>query len=83
MKVNLEERIKQAVRANGYELYYQEKQPSSPEDMYEIKFWVEDRNCKQYDFKTIYVRDEKDPKTKAFELLLTEYIETYFNQIDK
>lgn len=38
MKVNLENRVKNIIRALGYELHYEEKQPSSSEDMYEIKF---------------------------------------------
>jgi hypothetical protein len=82
MKTNLENWLKQAIRNTGYELYYQEKLPSSSEDMYEIKFWVEDRDQKQYDFKTIYIRDESNPKAKAFKLLLSEYINAYMTLIN-
>lgn len=81
MRPNIENRIKQAIRYHGYELHYAETLPSSPEDIYEIKFWLEDRNQNQFDFKTIYIRDEKNPKDKAFKLLLNDYIEAYIDKV--
>ena len=49
--------------------------------MYEIKFWIEDRHLTKFDYKTIYIRNNKNPKQEAFKLLLNEYINNYYNDL--
>ena len=80
-RLNIENTIKKIVASKGYILNYEEKNPSSPEDMYEIKFWIEDRTLTKFDYKTIYIRDKKDPKQEAFKLLLNEYIDNYYSDV--
>lgn len=80
-RINIEDTIKRIVASKGYILNYEEINPSSPEDMYEIKFWIEDRNLTKFDYKTIYIRDKKYPKQEAFKLLLNEYINNYYNEL--
>lgn len=75
--MDIERKIKNICASLGYDLKYSETNPSSTEDMYEIKFWVEDRNLNKYDFKTIYIRDSPNPKRKAFKLLMDECITEY------
>lgn len=77
-RINIEDTIKKIVASKGYILNYEEVNPSSPEDMYEIKFWIEDRHLTKFDYKTIYIRDKKNPKQEAFKLLLNEYINNYY-----
>lgn len=81
LKVNIENTIKKAILSKGYYLKYEETYPSSPEDMYEIKFWVEDRNLNQFDYKTIYIRNKENPKEEAFKLLLNEYVQSYYSEL--
>ena len=77
-RIDIENTIKRIVASRGYVLNYEEKNPSSPEDMYEIKFWIEDRNLTKFDYKTIYIRDKKYPKQEAFKILLNDYINNYY-----
>lgn len=77
-RIDIEDTIKRIVASRGYVLNYEEKNPSSPEDMYEIKFWIEDRNLTKFDYKTIYIRDKKYPKQEAFKILLNDYINNYY-----
>lgn len=80
-RINIEDTIKRIVASKGYMLNYEEVNPSSSEDMYEIKFWLEDRNLLKFDYKTIYIRNNKNPKQAAFKLLLNEYINNYYSDV--
>lgn len=77
-RIDIEDTIKRIVASKGYVLNYEETNPSSSEDMYEIKFWIEDRHLTKFDYKTIYIRNKKNPKQEAFKLLLNEYIHNYY-----
>lgn len=72
-----EERLNTILSRRGYLLKYEEIQPSSAEDMYEMKVWIEDNSGTKYAYKSIYVRDCKDPKAKAFKLLIDGFIDSY------
>lgn len=78
-----ENAIKAIFRRRGYELNYTETLPSTPEDMYELNTWVEDRYGNKYDYRKIYVRDHPTPKIKAFKLLLDQMIGSYLENIKK
>lgn len=79
-RINIEDTIKRIVSSKGYILNYKETPASSSEDMYEITFWLEDRNLQKFDYKTIWIRDKKNPKNEAFRLLLNEFIEDYYSR---
>ena len=81
-RIDIEDTIKRIVASKGYVLNYEETNPSSSEDMYEIKFWIEDRHLTKFDYKTIYIRDKKNPKQEAFKLLLNEYINNYYLDVN-
>lgn len=72
-----EERINTVLSKRGYLLKYEEIQPSSPEDMYEMRTWIEDNSGERYAYKSVYVRNCKDPKSKAFRLLIDGFIDSY------
>ena len=72
-----EERLNTVLSRRGYLLKYEEVQPSSEEDMYEMKTWIEDNSGTKYAYKSIYVRNCKDPKAKAFRLLIDGFIDGY------
>lgn len=81
-----EERINTILSRRGYLLKYEEIPASSAEDMYEMKIWIEDNSGTKYDYKNIYVRNCKDPKTKAFKLLIDGFIDSYcqgLNEINR
>lgn len=80
-RINIEDTIKRIVASKGYVLNYEETNPSSSDDMYEIKFWIEDRNLTRFDYKNIYIRNNKNPKQAAFKLLLNDYINNYYSNI--
>lgn len=73
----MENRINTILSKRGFLLKYEETLASSPEDMYEMKVWIEDNSGTKYDYKKIYIRDCKDPKTKAFRLLIDGFIDGY------
>lgn len=75
--------INSILSRRGYFLKYEETPASSPEDMYELKVWVEDRNGTKYDYRTIYVRDAPNPKKKAFDLLIDQLIGGYYESIKR
>lgn len=72
-----EERLNTILSKRGYLLKYEEVQPSSEEDMYEMKTWIENNSGTKYAYKSIYVRNCKDPKSKAFRLLIDGFIDSY------
>ena len=57
-----EERLNTILSRRGYLLKYEEIPASSADDMYEMKTWFEDNSGTKYAYKSIYVRNCKDPK---------------------
>ena len=72
-----EERLNTILSRRGYLLKYEEIPASSADDMYEMKTWIEDNSGTKYAYKSIYVRNCKDPKHKAFRLLIDGFIDSY------
>jgi hypothetical protein len=72
-----EERLNTILSRRGYLLKYEEIPASSADDMYEMKTWIEDNSGTKYAYKSIYVRNCKDPKQKAFRLLIDGFIDSY------
>jgi hypothetical protein len=75
--INIEKKIKDILFDRGMVLTYEEVEPSSPEDMYEITFYL---NGEIY--RTMFIRHDKSPKKKAFTILLDEIINGYYNSIN-
>lgn len=75
--VNIEKKIKDILFNRGMVLTYEEVEPSSPEDMYEITFYL---NGEIY--RTMFIRHDKSPKKKAFTMLLDEIIDGYYNSVN-
>lgn len=75
--VDIEKKIKDILFERGMVLTYKEIEPSSPEDMYEVTFYLNDEI-----YKTMFIRYDKSPKKKAFTLLLDEIINGYYNSIN-
>ena len=72
--IDIEKKIKDILFDRGMVLTYEEVEPSSPEDMYEVTFYL---NGEIY--KTMFIRHDKSPKKKAFNILLDEIIDGYYN----
>lgn len=72
--IDIEKKIKDILFDRGMVLTYEEVEPSSPEDMYEVTFYLNDEI-----YKTIFIRHDKSPKKKAFNILLDEIIDGYYN----
>ena len=72
--IDIEKKIKDILFDRGMVLTYEEVEPSSPEDMYEVTFYL---NSEIY--KTMFIRHNTSPKKKAFNILLDEIIDGYYN----
>lgn len=72
--IDIEKKIKDILFDRGMVLTYEEVEPSSPEDMYEVTFYL---NGEIY--KTMFIRHNTSPKKKAFSILLDEIIDGYYN----
>ena len=72
--IDVEKKLKDILFERGMVLTYNEVEPSSPEDMYEVTFYL---NGEIY--KTMFIRHDKSPKKKAFSILLDEIIDGYYN----
>lgn len=72
--IDIEKKIKDILFDRGMVLTYEEVEPSSPEDMYEVTFYLNDKI-----YKTMFIRHDKSPKKKAFSILLDEIIDGYYN----
>lgn len=79
--VKIEKKITDILFERGYVLSYKEVEPSSPEDMYEITFYLENNGIKQ-SYKTMFIRNTKYPRRKAFSILLDEIINGYYDSIN-
>lgn len=71
--IDIEKKIKDILFERGMVLTYEEVEPSSPEDMYEVTFYLNDEI-----YKTMFIRHDKSPKKKAFNILLDEIIDGYY-----
>lgn len=72
--IDIEKKIKDILFERGMLLTYEEVEPSSPDDMYEVTFYLNDEV-----YKTMFIRHDKSPKKKAFNILLDEIIDGYYN----
>ena len=72
--IDIEKKIKDILFERGMLLTYEEVEPSSPDDMYEVTFYLNDEV-----YKTMFIRHNKSPKKKAFNILLDEIIDGYYN----
>lgn len=76
--MDVERTINAILNRKGYLLKYEETLPSSSEDMYELKVWIEDRDATPYYFRSIFVRGAENPKKIAFDKLINMFIESYY-----
>ena len=76
-KTNLEKKIKDILFERGMVLTYEEVEPSSPDDMYEVTFYLNDEI-----YKTMFIRHDKSPKKKAFTMLLAGINNEYYNSVN-
>lgn len=75
--IDIEKKLSEILFRRGYVLTYTEVEPSSENDMYEITFYLENDKEKTA-YRTMYIRNEKNPKKKAFNILLDEIIDSYY-----
>lgn len=76
-RIDIEEKLKSILFDRGMVLTYKETEPSSPDDMYEVTFYLNDEL-----YKTMFIRHDKSPKKKAFTILLDEIINNYYDNIN-
>lgn len=72
--IDIEKKIKDILFERGMLLTYEEVEPSSPDDMYEVTFYLNDEV-----YKTMFIRHNESPKKKAFNILLDEIIDGYYS----
>ena len=75
--IDIEKKIKDILFDRGMVLTYKEVEPSSPDDMYEVTFYLNNDV-----YRTMFIRNDKSPKKKAFTLLLDEIIDGYYNSVN-
>lgn len=80
-RLDIEKKITDILFERGLVLSYMEIEPSSPEDMYEVAFYLDDGKQKT-PYKKIFVRNETNPKRKAFKVLLDEIIHGYYDSVN-
>ena len=76
-RIDIEEKIKNILFDRGMVLTYKEIEPSSQDDMYEVTFYLNDEI-----YKTMIIRHDKSPKKKAFNILLDEIINNYYDSVN-
>lgn len=76
-RLDIEKKITDILFERGFVLSYKETQPSSPEDMYEVTFYLNESP-----YKKIFVRNSMNPKQKAFSILLDEIVHGYYDSIN-
>ena len=76
-RIDIEKKLSEILFRRGYVLTYTEVEPSSENDMYEITFYLENDQEKTV-YRTMFIRNEKNPKKKALTLLLDEIIDSYY-----
>lgn len=75
--IDIEKKIADILFRRGCVLTYTETEPSSEEDMYEITFFIETDKEKTL-YRTMFIRNESNPRKKAFNILLDEIITSYY-----
>lgn len=76
--------INHILKQQGYILRFEETYPSSKEDMYEVEFWLEDRNINRIDMTKVLVKEADNYRDKAFNYMLNGILFSYYsNIIDK
>lgn len=73
--------INKSLSQYNYRLIYEETKPSSDEDLYEVEFWLEDRKLNRTPYSKIFIRNQANYKTKAFEKLLSQMIFAYYERL--
>ena len=80
-RIDIEKKITEILFRRGYILTYEEVEPSSENDMYEITFYLENDKGRSV-YKTMYIRNNKNPKKTAFVNLLDEIIDNYYETLN-
>jgi len=75
--IDIEKKIKDILFNRGMVLTYKEVEPSSPDDMYEVTFYLNEDI-----YRKMFIRHSTSPKKKAFTLLLDEIIDGYYNSVN-
>lgn len=75
--IDIEKKIKDILFDRGMVLTHNEIEPSSPDDMYEVTFYLNDEI-----YRTMFIRHDKSPKKKAFTILLDEIIDGYYTSVN-
>ena len=60
-RIDIEKKITEILFRRGYVLTYEEVEPSSADDMYEITFYLENDKERTV-YRTMYIRNNKNPK---------------------
>lgn len=79
--IDIEQKISDILFRRDFILSYDEIEPSSSEDMYEIEFYLDNGVSKSL-YRTMFIRNSKNPKRKAFGMLLDEIIDNYYESIN-
>ena len=80
-RIDIEKKITEILFRRGYVLTYEEVEPSSADDMYEITFYLENDKERTI-YRTMYIRNNKNPKRTAFVNLLDEIIDNYYETLN-
>lgn len=80
-RIDIEKKITEILFRRGYVLTYEEVEPSSADDMYEITFYLENDKERTV-YRTMYIRNNKNPKRTAFVNLLDEIIDNYYETLN-
>ena len=79
--IDIEKKITDILFERGLTLSYNEIEPSSPDDMYEVTFYLNDGKTTTI-YRRMFIRHNKSPKKKAFTMLLDEIIDSYYNSMN-
>ena len=80
-RIDIEKKITEILFRRGYVLTYEEVEPSSADDMYEITFYLENDKERTI-YRTMYIRNNGNPKRTAFVNLLDEIIDNYYETLN-
>lgn len=80
-RIDIEKKITEILFRRGYVLTYEEVEPSSSDDMYEITFYLENDKERTV-YRTMYIRNNNNPKRTAFVNLLDEIIDNYYETLN-
>ena len=84
MKANeILEFLNKILSQKNCELIYEKTYPSSKEDFYEIEFWILNKNGTKDQYSKLFIREAENFLDKAFQTILNNMIETYYNNYFK